>query len=160
MSRRPVNPTRRLVGNGGFPLVGAFPSKTRSSPLVSVTLVALVLLWPYSSCFTISVYLHQINISFIVYNHTLLSTYHIIVCICFCLDKKIYWYVYLKILLLILLFFSFSCRVYFLLLGTYTVARVRLSCILLFISQLFPFMATIWSYWPKYPIAIDFFFFF
>ncbi|KNA21609.1 hypothetical protein SOVF_041620 [Spinacia oleracea] len=41
MSRRPVNPTRRLVGNGGFPLVGAFPSKTRSSPLVSVTLVAL-----------------------------------------------------------------------------------------------------------------------
>ncbi|XP_057542442.1 probable pectin methylesterase CGR2 [Amaranthus tricolor] len=41
MSRRPVNPARRLVGNGGFPLVGAFPSKTRSSPLVSVTLVAL-----------------------------------------------------------------------------------------------------------------------
>lgn len=43
MSRRPVNPARRLVGNGGFPLVGAFPSKTRSSPLVSVTLVTLVL---------------------------------------------------------------------------------------------------------------------
>lgn len=42
MSRRPVNPARRLVGNGGFPPVGAFPSKTRSSPLVSVTLVALV----------------------------------------------------------------------------------------------------------------------
>ncbi|XP_074308886.1 putative pectin methylesterase CGR2 isoform X1 [Silene latifolia] len=41
MSRRPVNPTRRLVGNGGFPLMGAFPSKTRSSPLLSLTLVVL-----------------------------------------------------------------------------------------------------------------------
>ncbi|KAH9610987.1 hypothetical protein KSS87_001008 [Heliosperma pusillum] len=41
MSRRPVNPTRRLVGNGGFPLMGSFPSKTRSSPLVSLTLVVL-----------------------------------------------------------------------------------------------------------------------
>ncbi|KAK9749617.1 hypothetical protein RND81_02G138600 [Saponaria officinalis] len=41
MSRRPVNPTRRLVGNGGFPLSGAFSSKTRSSPLLSLTLVVL-----------------------------------------------------------------------------------------------------------------------
>lgn len=41
MSRRPVNPTRRLVGNGGFPLSGAFPSKTRTSPLVSLVLVVL-----------------------------------------------------------------------------------------------------------------------
>ncbi|KAL9229859.1 hypothetical protein vseg_005280 [Gypsophila vaccaria] len=41
MSRRPVNPTRRLVGNGGFPLAGVFPSKTRSSPLFSLTLVVL-----------------------------------------------------------------------------------------------------------------------
>ena len=44
MSRRPVNPTRRIVGNGGFPLAGAFPSKTHSSPLLSITLVLLVLL--------------------------------------------------------------------------------------------------------------------
>lgn len=41
MSRRPVNPTRRLVGNGGSPLMGAFSSKTRSSPLLSLTLVVL-----------------------------------------------------------------------------------------------------------------------
>ncbi|GAB4849130.1 Probable pectin methylesterase cgr2 [Ancistrocladus abbreviatus] len=41
MSRRPVNPTRRLVGNGGFSLAGAFPPKTRSSPLLSLTLVLL-----------------------------------------------------------------------------------------------------------------------
>ncbi|XP_074295238.1 putative pectin methylesterase CGR2 [Silene latifolia] len=41
MSRRPVNPTRRLVGNGGFPLAGVFPSKTRSSPLLPLTLVVL-----------------------------------------------------------------------------------------------------------------------
>ncbi|GAB4846847.1 Probable pectin methylesterase cgr2 [Ancistrocladus abbreviatus] len=41
MSRRPVNPTRRLVGNGGFSLAGAFPPKTRSSPLLSLTLVIL-----------------------------------------------------------------------------------------------------------------------
>lgn len=44
MSRRPVNPTRRTVGNGGFPLAEAFPSKTHSSPLLSITLVLLVLL--------------------------------------------------------------------------------------------------------------------
>uniref|UniRef100_A0A7C9DNE1 Uncharacterized protein n=1 Tax=Opuntia streptacantha TaxID=393608 RepID=A0A7C9DNE1_OPUST len=41
MSRRPVNPTRRLVGNGSFPLSGAFPSKTRTSPLLSLALVIL-----------------------------------------------------------------------------------------------------------------------
>ncbi|GAB2279592.1 Probable pectin methylesterase cgr2 [Dionaea muscipula] len=41
MSRRPVNPARRLVGNGGFSLAGAFPAKTRSSPLLSLTLVLL-----------------------------------------------------------------------------------------------------------------------
>ncbi|KAL9251775.1 putative pectin methylesterase CGR2 [Drosera capensis] len=41
MSRRPVNPARRLVGNGGFSLAGAFPPKTRSSPLLSLTLVLL-----------------------------------------------------------------------------------------------------------------------
>jgi len=44
MSRRQVNPARRIVGNGGFPLAGAFPSKTRTSPLLSITLVLLVLL--------------------------------------------------------------------------------------------------------------------
>lgn len=41
MSRRPVNPTRRTVGNGGFPVAEAFPSKTHSSPLLSITLVLL-----------------------------------------------------------------------------------------------------------------------
>lgn len=41
MSRRPVNPARRVVGNGGFPFGGAFPSKARSSPILSLTLVLL-----------------------------------------------------------------------------------------------------------------------
>ncbi|KAL9269761.1 putative pectin methylesterase CGR2 [Drosera capensis] len=41
MSRRPINPARRLAGNGGFSLGGAFSSKTRSSPVLSVTLVLL-----------------------------------------------------------------------------------------------------------------------
>ncbi|GAB2259976.1 hypothetical protein Droror1_Dr00010831 [Drosera rotundifolia] len=41
MSRRPINPARRLAGNGGFSLGGAFLSKTRSSLVLSVTLVLL-----------------------------------------------------------------------------------------------------------------------
>ncbi|KAL8143361.1 hypothetical protein V2J09_016393 [Rumex salicifolius] len=41
MSRRPASTARRLVGNGSFPFSGAFPSKTRSSPLLPITLVTL-----------------------------------------------------------------------------------------------------------------------
>ncbi|KAL8151791.1 hypothetical protein V2J09_021599 [Rumex salicifolius] len=41
MSRRPASNTRRLMGNGSFPFAGAFPSKTRSNPVLSVTLVVL-----------------------------------------------------------------------------------------------------------------------
>lgn len=39
MSRRPVNPSRRLVDGGSLPFVGTIHSKTRSSPLLTIGLV-------------------------------------------------------------------------------------------------------------------------
>lgn len=42
MSRRAVNPNRRLVDSGSNPLVGSLHQKSRSSPLLSVGLVLLV----------------------------------------------------------------------------------------------------------------------
>ncbi|KAL5537958.1 hypothetical protein UlMin_044091 [Ulmus minor] len=41
MSRRPVNPARRIADVGSIPFVGAVQSKTRSSPLLSIGLVVL-----------------------------------------------------------------------------------------------------------------------
>ena len=46
MSRRPVNPNRRLVESGTTSLVGSLQSKSRSSPYLSLGLVVLVLLFP------------------------------------------------------------------------------------------------------------------
>ncbi|KAL2927673.1 putative pectin methylesterase CGR2 [Bienertia sinuspersici] len=55
MSRRPVNPARRLVDNGNISLGGSSHSKSRSSPLLSIGLVLLVLLisilWPLDRSF-------------------------------------------------------------------------------------------------------------
>uniref|UniRef100_A0A803RCQ2 Uncharacterized protein n=2 Tax=Cannabis sativa TaxID=3483 RepID=A0A803RCQ2_CANSA len=50
MSRRPVNPARRIGDGGSIPFVGAVQSKTRSSPLLSIGLVVLgaILLICYS----------------------------------------------------------------------------------------------------------------
>lgn len=42
MSRRPVNPARRIADGGGLPFVGSSQSKTRSSPLISIGLVVTV----------------------------------------------------------------------------------------------------------------------
>ncbi|XP_022158622.1 uncharacterized protein At3g49720-like [Momordica charantia] len=39
MSRRPVNPSRRLVDGGSLPFVGSIQSKSRSSPLLTIGLV-------------------------------------------------------------------------------------------------------------------------
>ncbi|XP_065872170.1 probable pectin methylesterase CGR3 isoform X2 [Euphorbia lathyris] len=39
MSRRPVNPARRLGDGGGIPFIGSVQSKSRSSPLLSICLV-------------------------------------------------------------------------------------------------------------------------
>ncbi|KAG7011590.1 hypothetical protein SDJN02_26496, partial [Cucurbita argyrosperma subsp. argyrosperma] len=39
MSRRPVNPSRRLVDGGSLPFVGSIHSKSRSSPLLTIGLV-------------------------------------------------------------------------------------------------------------------------
>ncbi|KGN43823.1 probable pectin methylesterase CGR3 [Cucumis sativus] len=39
MSRRPGNPSRRLVDGGGLPFVGTIHSKTRSSPFLTIGLV-------------------------------------------------------------------------------------------------------------------------
>ncbi|KDO67904.1 hypothetical protein CISIN_1g0095581mg, partial [Citrus sinensis] len=41
MSRRPVNPARRLADGGSIPFVGSAHSKSRSSPLLSVILLAV-----------------------------------------------------------------------------------------------------------------------
>ncbi|KAJ3686751.1 hypothetical protein LUZ61_015915 [Rhynchospora tenuis] len=41
MSRRPVNSARRLVDGGGVPFVASLQSKSRSSPLLTIGLVAL-----------------------------------------------------------------------------------------------------------------------
>ncbi|KAM0948320.1 putative S-adenosyl-L-methionine-dependent methyltransferase, pectin methyltransferase CGR2/3 [Dioscorea sansibarensis] len=41
MSRRAVNPSRRLADNGTLPLSGAFPQKSRTSPLLSIGLLLL-----------------------------------------------------------------------------------------------------------------------
>ncbi|KNA15736.1 hypothetical protein SOVF_095510 [Spinacia oleracea] len=41
MSRRPVNPTRRLVDSGNISLGGSLQSKSRSSPLLSIGLLVL-----------------------------------------------------------------------------------------------------------------------
>ncbi|EXC04274.1 hypothetical protein L484_002205 [Morus notabilis] len=41
MSRRQVNPARRIADSGSIPFVGSVQSKTRSSPLLSVVLVVL-----------------------------------------------------------------------------------------------------------------------
>ncbi|XP_039129841.1 probable pectin methylesterase CGR2 [Dioscorea cayenensis subsp. rotundata] len=41
MSRRAVNPSRRLADGGSLPFVGVFPQKSRTSPLLSVGLVVL-----------------------------------------------------------------------------------------------------------------------
>ncbi|XP_048336563.1 probable pectin methylesterase CGR2 [Ziziphus jujuba] len=52
MSRRPVNPARRVADGGGMPFVGSSQSKTRSSPLISIGLVVtgavLLVLYCYS----------------------------------------------------------------------------------------------------------------
>ncbi|KAJ0979554.1 hypothetical protein J5N97_015028 [Dioscorea zingiberensis] len=41
MSRRAVNPSRRLADSGGLPFSGAFQQKSRTSPLLSIGLVLL-----------------------------------------------------------------------------------------------------------------------
>lgn len=43
MSRRPVNPARRIGDGGSIPFVGVVQSKSRSSPLISIGLVIVVL---------------------------------------------------------------------------------------------------------------------
>lgn len=43
MSRRQVNPARRIADGGSIPFVGSVQAKTRSSPLLSIGLVVLVL---------------------------------------------------------------------------------------------------------------------
>ena len=43
MSRRPVNPSRRLVDGGSLPFVGVIQSKSRSSPLLTIGLVVVLL---------------------------------------------------------------------------------------------------------------------
>lgn len=43
MSRRPVNPARRIGDGGSIPFVGVVQSKARSSPLLSIGLVLVVL---------------------------------------------------------------------------------------------------------------------
>ncbi|KAJ8452902.1 hypothetical protein Cgig2_014665 [Carnegiea gigantea] len=50
MSRRPVNPSRRLVDSGNVSFGASLESKTRSSPLLSIGLVILgaILLFAYS----------------------------------------------------------------------------------------------------------------
>ncbi|KAB5520649.1 hypothetical protein DKX38_024968 [Salix brachista] len=44
MSRRPGNPARRLADGGSLPFVGSMHSKSRSSPILSVALLAVVAL--------------------------------------------------------------------------------------------------------------------
>ena len=43
MSRRPGNPVRRLADGGSLPFAGSMHSKSRSSPLLSVGLVVVVI---------------------------------------------------------------------------------------------------------------------
>lgn len=43
MSRRPGNPTRRLSDGGSLPSGGSVQSKSRSSPLLSIGLVVVVI---------------------------------------------------------------------------------------------------------------------
>jgi putative pectin methylesterase len=47
MSRRPVNSNRRLLDGGGLPLATSLQSKTNSSPLLTIGLVVLVILFLY-----------------------------------------------------------------------------------------------------------------
>lgn len=44
MSRRSVNPARRIGDGGNIPLMGGVQSKSRSSPLLSIGLLVVVLL--------------------------------------------------------------------------------------------------------------------
>lgn len=43
MSRRPGNPARRLADGGSLPFAGSMHSKSRSSPLLSIGLVVVVI---------------------------------------------------------------------------------------------------------------------
>ena len=42
MSRRPVNPSRRLADGGSIPFVASIQSKSRNSPVLSIGLVVVV----------------------------------------------------------------------------------------------------------------------
>lgn len=44
MSRRPGNPARRFADGGSLPFVGSMHSKSRSSPLLSIGLLVVVVL--------------------------------------------------------------------------------------------------------------------
>jgi len=43
MSRRPGNPARRLADGGSLPFAGSMHAKSRSSPLLSIGLVVVVI---------------------------------------------------------------------------------------------------------------------
>lgn len=54
MSRRPVNLSRRLADGGSIPFVSSIQSKSRSSPLLSIGLVVVVIPCAFLSFHTVS----------------------------------------------------------------------------------------------------------